>query len=118
MRRLSIAAAVIAVALLPGAAVAATSTPGPSVATVRLVAFRGFHLGGGGFRRPTGFFGSRGFGRRTSVLHRVARALAFAYLLHLFFTHGGLSIILWLLIIGLAVHFLRRRRRLRDRYSY
>ncbi len=85
-----------------------------------LLAFRGgFHLGGGGFGRRS--FGSGGFGRRSSsrsLLHRVARALAFAYLLHLFFSHGGLSILLWLLIIGLIVHFVRRRRRPQDRYSY
>jgi type IV secretory pathway TrbD component len=31
---------------------------------------------------------------------------------------SGLSILLWLLIIGLVVHLARRRRRRRDGYSY
>ncbi len=102
--------------LTPTRSAAASSAP-------QLLAFRGFggsHLGGGGFGRRG--FGSRGFGRGGSsraLLHRLARALAFAYLLHLFFSHGGLSIVLWLVIIALVVHFARRRRhRPRDQYSY
>lgn len=79
----------------------------------QLLAFRGFHLGGSGLgRRHVGF---GGFGRRGSshALRRVAHALAFAYLLHLFFSHGGLSIVLCLLVFGLIVHFFRRRSRRR-----
>lgn len=85
----------------------------------QLVAFRGFHLhlgGGGAFGQHRVGFG--GLGRRGSrgVLRRVVHALAFAYFLHLFFSHGGLSLLLWLLVIGLVVHLFRRRRR--RRYSY
>lgn len=125
MRRLAILAVLLASCLAPAVALqsfAARSAPASSAP--RLVAFRGhfggFHLGGGAFGRRGSRFG--GFGRRNSsrgILHRIARALAFAYLLHLFFSHGGLSILLWLLVIGLVVHFVRRRRRRpRDQYSY
>ncbi len=74
-----------------------------------------FHFGG---HRS---FGRGGFlvGRRRSshhVLRHVAHALAFAYVLHLLFSHGGISILLWLIVIALIVHLLRRRRR--ARYSY
>ncbi len=88
----------------------------------RLIAFRA-HFGGGfgrrsvfggGFGRRRGVFGSRR-GRSRGFLHNVARFLAFSFLLHLFFSHGGLSILLWLIVIGLVVHFVRRRRR---RYAY
>ena len=92
----------------PAAAAHRSAAPGP-----QLLAFRGFHLGGGGFgRRHVGF---GGFGRRRSshTLRRVAHALAFAYFLHLFFSHGGLSILLWLLVIALMVHLVRRRSRRR-----
>ncbi len=125
MRRFTILTALLAgfvataVALpdsVPAASARASSAP-------QLLAFRGhfggFHLGGGGFgRRGVGF---AAFGRRSSsrgLLHRIARALAFAYLLHLFFSHGGLSILLWVLVIGLVVHLVRRRRRPRNRYSH
>jgi hypothetical protein len=117
-----ILAAVMASLFVPAVALgdsAAIPAAKPSGAPV-LLAFRGgFHLGGGGFSRRG--FGSGAFGRRSSsrgLLHRVARALAFAYLLHLFFSHGGLSIVIWLLVIGLLVHLVRRRRRARNRYSY
>src|SRR3981081_4301653 len=115
----------ILTALLAGFAVPAVALENPTAAgnerassAPRLLAFRG-HFGGRSFRRPG--FGFRGFRRHSSsrgLLHRIARALAFAYLLHLFFSHGGLSILLWLLVIGLVVHFVRRRRRLRNQYSY
>ncbi len=124
MKRLTILAALMVSLLVPALAVGSSVTVRSArpAGAPELLAFRGgFHLGGGGFGRRS--FGSGGFGRRSSsrsLLHRVARALAFAYLLHLFFSHGGLSILLWLLIIGLMVHFVRRRRRRRpqDRYSY
>lgn len=86
-----------------------------------LIAFRGFgggHFGSRGFARAR--FGG-GFGRRTisrGIVHRIVRALAFAYILHLLFSHGGLSILLWLLVIGLLVHLVRLRGRRRDGYSY
>ena len=90
----------------PAAAASRSAAPAP-----QLLAFRGFHIGGGSFggRRV----GSGGFGRRRSshTVRRVVRALAFAYFLHLFFSHGGLSILLWLLVIAVIVHRVRRRSR-------
>lgn len=120
MRRLALLAALVTAVVVP--AVALGSSASSRVTSVsgapELVAFRGFHLhlgGGAGFGRRRVGFG--GLGRRGSrgFLRRVVHALAFAYLLHLFFSHGGLSLLLWLLMIGLVVHLLRRRRR---RYSY
>jgi hypothetical protein len=101
-----------------GAAVATASSPSKP----QLLALRG-RLGGGllGHRSSGGGLFSRhrsAFGTRRNsrgLLHRIARALAFAYLLHLFFAHGGISILLWIIIIGVVVHLLRRRRR---RYAY
>jgi len=120
MRRLTILAALTTMLIAPVVVLQSASPPGgaPVSRAPELVAFRGFHLhlgGGGAFGRHRVGFG--GFGRRGShgVLRRVVHALAFAYLLHLFFSHGGLSLLLWLLVIGLVVHLLRRRRR---RYSY
>jgi Flp pilus assembly protein TadB len=89
----------------------------------RLLALRGGHFGG---FRPSRGFGSRRApfaraGRRGSshgFLRRVAKALALAYLLHLFFTHGGLSILLWVVVIGLVLYLVLRRRRRRDGYAY
>ena len=68
-------------------------------------------------------FGSRsrygyryGYGRRSpSLLHRVVKTAIWLYILHLFFTHGGLSILLWIIIIGFVVSLVRRRRRYADR---
>jgi hypothetical protein len=37
------------------------------------------------------------------------------YILDLFFTHGGLTILLWIIIIGFVLSLVRRRRR---RYGY
>ncbi len=116
MRRLVILAALLVSVLVPAAALgsstsSASSGSAPVSSAPQLLAFRGhfggFHLGGGGF------------GRRGSshVLRRVAHALVFAYILHLFFSHGGLSILIWLLVIGLVVHFVRRGRRRRARYA-
>jgi len=119
MRRLLILGALVLGALAPAAALGATAraeSP-PAAHGPELLAFRGFHLGGGGLRRHRSGFG--GLGRRGShhVLRRIAHALAFAYLLHLFFSHGGISILIWLLVIGLVVHFVRRGRRRRARYA-
>jgi hypothetical protein len=125
MRRVAILTALLASLLAPAVALQSSALTGspPAPNAPRLLAFRGhiggFRLGGGGFRRRSVGFG--GFGRRNrspGLLRRIARALAFAYLLHLFFSHGGLSILLWLLIIGLVVYFIRRRRRPRGQYSY
>lgn len=113
MRHVTVLAALLASILAPSAALtspAAAATRPVAVAS-QLVAFRSFHFsGGGGFgRRHVGIggFGSR---RSSHTLRRVVHAVAFAYFLHLFFTHGGLSIVLWLLVIGLIVHLFRRRR--------
>jgi hypothetical protein len=125
MRRFAILAVLLSSCLAPAVALHSCAPAGsaPASSAPRLLAFRGhfggFHLGRGTFGRRGSRFG--GFGRRNSspgLVHRIARALAFAYLLHLFFSHGGLSILLWLVVIGLVVHFVRRRRRPRDQYSY
>ena len=129
MRRLLLITSLLASLLVPVLAAPATAAPGWAVAlgasraprsvSLERVAFRGFRLGGGGFGRRRGGFG--GFGRRSSrgLLHSIARALAFAYLFHLLFSHGGLSILLWVIVIAVLVHLVRRRRRRpRDRYSY
>ncbi len=121
MRQVVLLAALIGSLLVPAVALgdSATISGATRPGSPELLAFRGgFHLGGRGFSRRG--FGSGAFGRRSSsrgLLHRVARALAFAYLLHLFFSHGGLSILVWLLVIGLLVSLVRRRRA-RNRYSY
>ena len=119
MRRLAILGALLVSLLVPTATLASSPSAAraPASSAPELLAFRGFHLGGGGFgRRGLGF---GGLGRRGSshILRRVAHALVFAYILHLFFSHGGLSMLLWLLVIGLIVHFLRRGRRRRRRYA-
>jgi hypothetical protein len=46
--------------------------------------------------------------------------LAFAYVLHLLFAHGGISLLIWLVVIGLLIRLFRRGRRRRrpDRYAY
>jgi hypothetical protein len=80
--------------------------------------FGGSRFGGGGlFGRRRGFgYGYRGrYYSRPSLLHRIARALAFAYILHLLFTNGVFSIVLWILVIAMVSHLFRRRSR---RYSY
>jgi hypothetical protein len=121
MRRYPILAALlftIAASAIGPSAEASAAAHSPAFSTTRPVAFRG-HFGGGGRR----FFGgarnsSRGrnllAGRRGGthgLLRRIARALAFAYILHLIFSHGGVSILFWLVVVGLVVHFVRRRRR-------
>jgi hypothetical protein len=72
---------------------------------------------GGGFH----FGRSRSYGygynsrRRHSLLHRAFKTAIWLYVLHLFFTHGGLSILLWIVLIGLVLSLVRRPRR---RYTY
>jgi hypothetical protein len=109
-------AAPVAVAESAGGAVRATNG-----SSVHLLAFRGhfggFSLGGGRYGRSR--FGSAAFGRRGAgrgLLRRVVHALAFAYILHLLFSHGGISLLIWLIVIGLLIHVFRRRRR--NRYAY
>lgn len=84
----------------------------PSLQKAQLAAF---HFGS----RRRSYGGGLLSGRRRShaVLRRVVHAVAFAYLLHLFFSHGGLSVLVWVLIIGLVLHLMRRRRRRQTRYS-
>ena len=90
--------------------------------TVQLAAFGsrfgGSRLGGGGLfrRRPTYGYGYRShYYSRPSLFHRIARALAFAYILHLLFTNGVFSLLLWVLVIAVLAHLFRRRPR---RFSY
>ena len=112
MRHVTLLAALLASILAPQAARRARPPlrRRSGAAAPQLLAFRGFHFsGGGGFGRRRVGFG--GYGRR-GFSHTIApcrAALAFVYFLHLFFTHGGVSIVLWLLVIGLIVHLLRRR---------
>jgi uncharacterized membrane protein len=90
--------------------------------TVQFAAFHsrfgGSRFGGASLfsRRRAYGYGYRGrYYSRPSLLHRVARALAFAYILHLLFTNGAFSIVLWILVIAIVSHLFRRRAR---RYSY
>ena len=115
---------VVAAACLATAAVspAAWQPASLNVSNVRPVAFHS-HFGGGGLFGRRGSFGrSYGYGnrgryyRRPSLFHRIARALAFAYILHLLFTNGVVSIVVWLLIIAVFFHLFRRRRP--RRFSY
>lgn len=121
MRRLAILAGLLGLLAAPAVIEICAPAGSPVASAPRLLAFRGhfggFGLGGGFGRRRVGFggFGRRGSSR--SLLHRIARALAFAYLLHLFFSHGGVSVLIWLLVIALIVHLVRRGRRRRVRYS-
>jgi hypothetical protein len=55
-----------------------------------------------------------GGGRRHGLLHRAVKTAIWVYILHLFFSRGGLSILLWVVIIGLVIALVRRRRR----YAY
>lgn len=96
---------------------ASTEAPSPHPRPI-VLALRGggFHLGGGGlFSRSR--YGSYGrYGSRHPILHHVARALFYTWLLHLFFSSGAGSILLWIIIIALVAHLFRRRRR--RQYSY
>ncbi len=115
MRRYQITAAILIAIAVPAIGLSSSEhTPSPSPASrVQLVAFRG-HFGGGHFGFGRRSFGAGGglFGRGRShhSLRRVVHVLAFSYLLHLLFSHGGVSIIFWLIVIGLVLHLLRRRR--------
>jgi hypothetical protein len=116
MLRLAVIAAVALVLGAASATVAEGRTAPPRVAPAGavaspvpvLAAFRS-RLG---FSSRTRYGYGYGYSRRSpSLLHRVAKTAIWLYVLHLFFSHGGLSIILWVVIIGLGFSLLRRRRR-------
>lgn len=111
-------ASVLALAAAGEAAPPAVAGPAVNAGQQRpvLLALRGgFHLGG---YRSRGYgYGFGGYSRarpRSSLLHRAVKTAIWLYILHLFFTHGGLSVLLWIVIIGLVVSLVRRRRR----YTY
>jgi cobalamin synthase len=121
--RLRTLGAIAAIGLPLGAvAVAAAPSSTTKANTLQLAAFHsrfgGSRFGGGSLfsrRRPYGY-GYRGrYYSRPSLLHRIVRALALAYILHLLFTNGVFSLVLWVLVIALISHLFRRRSR---RYSY
>jgi hypothetical protein len=85
---------------------ASTARPAPNFTALPV------RLGFGSGRRYGYGYGYRR--RPPSILHRVVKTAIWLYVLHLFFSHGGLSILLWLLIIGLVFSLARRRRR----YTY
>jgi hypothetical protein len=87
--------------------------PATSRAMPERVAFRG-HFGFGGSRSRGYGYGYRSSRPRHTLLHSVVKTAIWLYILHLFFSHGGLSILLWIIIIGLVVSLVRRRRR----YAY
>jgi hypothetical protein len=108
---LAMAASVAALASAPTAAASSAS----AYPVRALVAFRS-HFGFG--RSHSRGYGFGGVGRRTSrhpLLRRVVKTAIWLYIAHLFFNHGGLSILLSIVIIGLVVSLLRRRRR---HYAY
>jgi hypothetical protein len=119
--RLAVLVSVVAMLAIGAPAAAAASAPAAPASLAApgpgrmLVAFRS-HFG---FTRPRSRgYGFGGVGRRSSrhpLLRRVVKTAIWLYILHLFFSHGGLSILLWIVIIGLVVSLLRRRRR---RYAY
>lgn len=111
MRRYSLLAAVLVSLAVPtaGLAVPAGAALRPSASGATELA--AFHFGGGSRR---GFGGGGLFrrgGRSRHILRRIAHTLAIAYVLHLLFSHGGLSILIWIVVIGLVVYVFRRRRR-------
>jgi uncharacterized membrane protein len=118
----TLGAVVVIGALLGTAAVAPPRARTSKPNTVQLAAFHsrfgGSRFGGGGFfsRRRSYGYGYRGrYYSRPSLFHRIARALAFAYILHLLFTNGAFSVLLWIVVIAIFSHLFRRRPR---RYSY
>jgi uncharacterized membrane protein len=133
MRRLLLLGPLLAVLAGPvapagAAGHAAPALTRPTAVVPTLAAFRSRFGGGFGRSRYSsprysspryssrgrGVFGGRA--RSRGLLHRIARALAFAYILNLFFSHGGLSFLLWIVVIALVVRFVHRRRRRRLAY--
>jgi hypothetical protein len=87
----------------------------PASSKTQFIAFRGLFGGARSSSRGRTFLGGRR-GRSHGLLRSIARALALAYILHLLFGHGGMGILIWLIVIGLVVHLVRRRRR--QRYAF
>jgi hypothetical protein len=76
-----------------------------------LAAFRSHLSFGRSHSRSYGFSGVRRSRPRHNLLRRAAKTAFWLYVLHLFFSHGALSILLWIVIIGLVMSLVRRRRR-------
>jgi hypothetical protein len=111
-----VALAAVLAALLAGSGMASALTTPHAVSagvppqTTERVAFRS-HFGFGRSR-----YGVRRVYRpRHSLLRRVVKTAFWLYVLHLFTAHGGLSILLWIIILAFVVALVRRRRR---RYVY
>jgi hypothetical protein len=103
---------------LAGATAATSSASAPTVHT-QLARFGGF--GGRSFGRSGRGFGGRGYGygsrrRGPGIFHRIVRALAIGYLLHLLFTTPGGLMVLLLMVLGIALLMSRFRRRRMLRY--
>ncbi|MFL5859524.1 MAG: hypothetical protein ACJ780_01905 [Solirubrobacteraceae bacterium] len=121
LRHLALAAVLMfMLAFAPAAGAAASAeSPRPTLVAARpgdvLVSLRGLRLGRS--RRYSYGYGY-GYGYRPprhSLLHRAVKTAMWLYVLHLFFTHGGLSVLLWIVLIGFVLSLVRRRR---SRYSY
>jgi hypothetical protein len=110
-------AGITAVMLVLGCAsttVATARTPPPRVAPALTVASRAPALAA--FRNRLGFSSRTRYGygysrRSPSLLHRAVKTAIWLYVLHLFFSHGGISILLWIIIISVGLSLLRRRHR-------
>lgn len=121
MLRLGLTAAVSVVLATAPAPAAEANTAIPRVAPAATVAQSAPVFAA--FRSRFFRFGSRsrygyGYGHRRrspSFLHRVVKTAIWLYVLHLVFAHGGLSVLLWIIIIAFVLSLLRRRRR---RYAY
>jgi hypothetical protein len=111
----------LALATMLAAAPAAVASPPrqPAIAAGHrapvLVAFRSRLRFGASRGRSYGFGGIGRSRPRNGLIHRLVKTAIWLYVLHLFFAHGGLSVLLWIVIIGLVVSLVRRRRR---RYAY
>lgn len=119
--RLPVLVTIVAVLAMAAPAAAVASAPAAPTSLAApppmrtLVAFRS-HFGLAHSRsRGYGFGGVSHRSSRHPFLRRVVKTAIWLYILHLFFSHGGLSILLWIVIIGLVGSLLRRRRR---RYAY
>jgi hypothetical protein len=104
---------------LAGGGTAATSSASAATAHTQLARFGGF--GGRSFGRSGRGLGGRGYGygsrrRGPGIFHRIVRALAIGYLLHLLFTTPGGLMVLLFMILGVALLMSRFRRRRMLRY--
>jgi hypothetical protein len=119
MRRVILVVVLAALSAAPAAS-AAPKVPQPSQpALAAAQPAPVFAALGSRFRFGRSRYPGYGFGYRTrsrpSLLHRAVKTAIWLYVLHLFFTHGGVSILLWIVIIGLVMSLVRRRR---SRYAY